>query len=97
MNPGREPGRNGRTLRTLATLSVVGLTLALSIGVGIGIGLLLDRWFGTNWLVIVFTILGAIAGFRQLIQAVIRAGREQEAADAARRREADRDSEEEGG
>ena len=90
-DPGQEPPRRGpfRELRVAAMLSTVGLTLALSVAIGAGIGYLLDRWLRTNWLVIVFTIIGVGAGFKQLIQTVIRAGREQdemEAQDRAARR-----------
>jgi ATP synthase protein I len=75
-----------RGWRVAAQLSSVGLTLALSIGVGIGLGLLLDRWFNTGGiLVIIFTIVGVAAGFKQLIQTVIRAGKEQDAIDRDRR------------
>jgi F0F1-type ATP synthase assembly protein I len=79
---GNGSGRDFRSLRPAAMLATVGLTLALSVGVGIGLGLLLDHLFKTNWLVIVGALFGIAAGFKQLIQAVIRANREQEAADA---------------
>jgi ATP synthase protein I len=54
-----------------------GLSLALRIGVelvaalivGAGIGLLLDRWLGTApWLMVVFFILGAAAGFFNVLR-----------------------------
>lgn len=87
--PERKPSFDGSGLRAVAMLSTAGLTLALSVGIGVGIGVLLDRWLKTNWLVIVFTLLGTAAGFRELIRTVIRANEEQEKADAdARRRPA---------
>ena len=97
--PGREPERRGRLrdLRTAAMLSSVGLTLALSVAVGVGIGYLLDQWLGTNWLVIVFTIVGVAAGFKQLIQTVMRAGVEQDAQEARDRAERRRSEREEAG
>ncbi len=67
-------------------LSTVGLTLAISVALGVGLGLLADRWLGTSWLVIVGALLGVAAGFKQLIQTVIRANEEQEAAEAEARR-----------
>ena len=54
-----------------------GLSLALRIGielvaaliVGTGIGLLLDRWLGTApWLMVVFFVLGAAAGFLNVLR-----------------------------
>lgn len=73
-----KPTPDVRGLRTVADLATVGLTLAISVGLGTGIGYYLDQVFKTNWLVIVFTLLGVAAGFRQLVLAVIRANREEE-------------------
>ncbi len=89
MSQGREPG-NLRNLRTAALLSGIGLTLALSVGVGIGLGLLVDHFFKTrNWGVIIGAVVGVAAGFKQLIQTVIRANEEQERAEDEARRNAD--------
>lgn len=74
-------------LRAGMMLSTAGLTLALSVGIGVGIGILLDKWLKTNFLVIVFTLVGVAAGFRQLVRTVIRANEEQERLDAEERRE----------
>ena len=76
------------SVRTTALLSTAGLTLALSVGVGVGLGLLLDGWLKTNFMVIVFALVGTVAGFRQLILAVNRVNEEQDrqAADEKRRR-----------
>src|SRR5688572_23039441 len=76
----REPTSrtNVRGLRVMVTLSTVGLTMALSVVVGIGLGMLLDRWFHTSWLVIVFALIGTVAGFKQLFQTVMRFSREEE-------------------
>lgn len=82
MSQNSDPKQTIRRFRAVAMVSSVGLTLALSVGIGIGFGLLLDRWFHTNWLVIVFTLLGVVAGFQQLIRTVIQANAEQEAIDA---------------
>lgn len=65
--------------RSLAVLSTVGLTLALSIAIGVALGWWLDQRFKTNGiLVIVGTLIGIAAGFRELIRAVMRSAREQE-------------------
>ena len=48
----------------LGTALRVGVDLVAALGVGVGIGLLLDYWLGTKpWLLIVFFLLGAAAGF----------------------------------
>lgn len=42
----------------------IGVELVAALIVGGGLGLLLDRWLGTTpWLMVVFFILGAAAGF----------------------------------
>ncbi len=42
----------------------IAVELTAAVGVGTGIGIVLDRWLGTQpWLLIVFFILGCMAGF----------------------------------
>ncbi len=61
--------RDGGSWRSVATLSTVGLTLAACIVVGAAIGYYLDRWLGTEpWLMVVFFLLGAIAGFVEVFR-----------------------------
>ena len=72
-------------LRAGMMLSTAGLTLALSVGIGVGIGIFLDKWLKTNYFVIIFTLVGVVAGFRELIRTVIRANEEQERVDAEER------------
>lgn len=49
-----------------------GTLMWTSVLVGAGIGYLLDRAFHTKtpWFILVFTLLGAVAGFKALFQAV---------------------------
>jgi ATP synthase protein I len=48
----------------MALAGRIGTEMIAALGVGIGIGLLLDRWLDTKpWLMIVFTLLGSMAGF----------------------------------
>ena len=58
-------GGRGEVQRTgLALAGRVGTEFVAALGVGISIGLLLDRWLDTKpWLMIVFTLLGSMAGF----------------------------------
>jgi ATP synthase protein I len=57
-------GRNETQRSGMALAGRVGTEMIASLGVGIGIGLLLDRWLDTKpWLMIVFTLLGSMAGF----------------------------------
>jgi len=44
------------------------MTLPVSVGVGYILGKLLDRWLGTDFLRVALLILGAAAGFIQLVR-----------------------------
>jgi ATP synthase protein I len=53
----------------MALAGRVGTEMIATLGVGIGIGLLLDRWLDTKpWLMIVFTLLGSMAGFLSIFR-----------------------------
>ena len=77
----RQPrGQGARWLRAGLQVSTIGLTLVFSTVIGFGIGLGLDHLFHTGfdksmqvgWFTILFTLLGIIAGFREMIRTVIR-------------------------
>lgn len=49
----------------------IGVELVAALIVGVGIGLLLDHWLGTKpWLMVVFFLLGAAAGFLNVYRVV---------------------------
>lgn len=55
--------------RQLLQVSTVGLNLVFSTFIGLAIGYGLDSLFNTSpWLMIIFLILGIIAGFRELFR-----------------------------
>lgn len=55
--------------RRLADYSTVGFMFPASIAVGVAIGYFLDRWLDTQpYLLIVFTLYGIAAGFRNLLR-----------------------------
>jgi len=67
----------GKLIRQIASYSTLGLEMGLSVAVGAILGYYLDKWLHTDpWLLIVFLILGAIAGFRSLYRALKRLERE---------------------
>jgi len=67
----------GKILRQIASYSTLGLEMGLSVAVGAIIGFYLDKWLHTEpWLLIIFLIFGAIAGFRSLYRALKRLERE---------------------
>jgi ATP synthase protein I len=74
----KRDARGMRALRNAAQLSAIGLTLVLATVIGFGMGFLLDRWLGTRpWLMMLFTILGIVAGFVEMIRAVTRASEDE--------------------
>jgi ATP synthase protein I len=49
----------------------IGTELVGGVLVGVGIGWMLDRWLGTKpWLMVVFFVLGAVAGMVGVIRTV---------------------------
>src|SRR5262249_4376712 len=83
MSPKEERHRGSRAARVLRAglqASTIGLTLVMATVIGFGIGLELDRLFHTGfgnplhvgWLTLIFTLVGIVAGFREMIRTVIR-------------------------
>src|SRR5882672_2121074 len=75
--PALDPAaRQSRRMYEGLSASAAGLELGISVAVGALFGGWLDGKLGTApWLLIVFLILGVIAGFRGLLRAVARAER----------------------
>jgi ATP synthase protein I len=64
-------------LTPLADGGTMGRHLVASTFSGMGMGWYLDKWLGTKpWLLLVFLILGIVAGFRNMFQEVRRLGRQ---------------------
>lgn len=55
-----------------AQFTGLALLLPAATFVGYAGGYLLDKWFGTTWLRVVFLILGSVAGFVTLIREIMR-------------------------
>jgi ATP synthase protein I len=56
-----------RYIKELGYFSTIGLSVALAIFIGLAVGLWLDKKFGTHpWLMIIFLILGIVAGYRNI-------------------------------
>jgi ATP synthase protein I len=48
----------------------LGVELVSALAIGVGIGLLLDYWLGTKpWFMLVFFMLGSVAGFMNVYRA----------------------------
>jgi ATP synthase protein I len=62
--------------RQIGRYSHLGLVLPASTVVGLLIGAALDRWLGTKWITLAGLLFGAIAGFVELIRAILRASKE---------------------
>jgi len=56
-------------LSAIAALSQLGLTIAACVVIGILLGRFLDNRLGSSpWLLIIFSILGALAAFRSIFE-----------------------------
>ncbi len=74
--PSQKPQREENVWRLIGRYSHLGLILPASVVVGLLIGAALDRWLGTKWLTLAGLLLGAVAGFVELIRNIVRAGKE---------------------
>lgn len=59
----------------LARYSEIGFIIPAALIVGWLLGTLLDRWLHTRWMVTAGIILGAIAGFVQMIRIALRSAK----------------------
>jgi len=56
-----------RKLSGIMRYSAIGLEMGFCVAIGVAIGYFLDRYFDTEpWLLLIFLILGVVAGFRRL-------------------------------
>ncbi|GEM_PF-488940 len=82
--------RDGRRAYDYLSSSSVGLELGISVIIGVLFGYWLDRKLGTEpWMMLLFLVLGFVAGLRGVLRAVNRADRaaardQREAEEAAR-------------
>lgn len=57
----------------------IGIEMGAALVVGMGIGWFLDRTFDTRpWCLVIFTGLGIVAGFRNVLRAANRAARQED-------------------
>lgn len=66
--------RRARRVYNGLSASSVGLELGLAVGLGLLFGIWLDGKLGTApWMMLLFLVLGLVAGFRNVIRAIARA------------------------
>ena len=70
--PSEEPKRKDNPAVMWARYSQLAFVLPAAVVVGLLLGKLLDYWFHTHWLFLVGIIIGAIAGFVDIIRTVMR-------------------------
>lgn len=56
----------------------MGIILPAAVVVGLLIGAALDKWLHTTWITLVGLLVGAVAGFAELIRLIMRASKEQQ-------------------
>lgn len=73
---GASHGRPKNATAGLGFALRIGVELVVALAMGVGIGVLLDRWLGTTpWLMLVFILLGAAAGFLNIYRVMMRSTR----------------------
>jgi len=60
------------TTRRSGAAYAAGLAIFFSVLSFMGLGYVLDRWLGTNWLMIAGIILGSVVGFYEFIRIISR-------------------------
>jgi ATP synthase protein I len=64
--------RNQNTAVIWARYSQIAFVIPAAVVIGLFLGKLLDYWLHTHWLFLVGIIIGAVAGFVDVIRTVIR-------------------------
>jgi F0F1-type ATP synthase assembly protein I len=68
----RAPEDQGETARRSGVAYAAGLTIFFSVLTFMGIGWALDRWLGTNWIMITGIVLGAAVGLYEFVRIISR-------------------------
>jgi ATP synthase protein I len=81
LQPAIDPAaRSGKRLYNGLSASAAGLELGIAVAIGALFGRWLDGKLGTEpWMLMVFLLVGLVAGFRGLLRAVARADKAEEA------------------
>jgi F0F1-type ATP synthase assembly protein I len=74
-SPEKPPETN--VWRQIGRYSHMGMILPASVVVGLAIGTVLDKHFHTKWMTLTGLLVGAVAGFAELIRLILRASKEQ--------------------
>jgi F0F1-type ATP synthase assembly protein I len=56
--------------------SQIALILPASVIAGMILGAILDKWLGTKWIMLTGVVLGAVAGFYQLIRGLMKVSKD---------------------
>jgi len=60
-------GKPSGAMELLSTAGTIGLQLVCATFIGLAMGYFLDKWLGTSpWLLVIFLLLGIVAGFRDV-------------------------------
>jgi F0F1-type ATP synthase assembly protein I len=71
-DPEKRDGDEREAARGTGIAYAAGLTIFLSVLSFMGLGWLLDRYFGTGWLMVAGILLGAAVGFYEFIRIISR-------------------------
>lgn len=71
-DPNKDDGQERAAARGTSIAYAAGLSIFFSVLTLMGLGWVLDRYFGTGWLMVAGIILGAVVGFYQFIRIISR-------------------------
>ena len=58
--------KQNEVIKMLFLISQIGITMLTTIFLCTGVGYLLDKMFNTKWIIIVFIVLGILAGYKSV-------------------------------
>jgi F0F1-type ATP synthase assembly protein I len=70
--PEKDDGQERAATRNSSIAYAAGLSIFISVLSLMGLGWVLDRQFGTGWMMVTGIILGAVVGFYQFIRIISR-------------------------
>ena len=93
LNGGSGDQEKQRSFTQLARVATVGTQMAACVLVGWGAGYWLDGKFGTKpWLMLLFLLLGVVAGFKGLIETAQQISRSYDSSDSSSNKQDSQDS-----
>lgn len=91
----RDEKKNQReTMKALAMILQIGMTMMICLGISLGIGFYIDKLFGTKFWIIIMMVIGILASLRSMLilTGVYHPGRDADGDDGAEKGQEDESS-----